>query len=82
MAMHLATIIEGDREVHMVGGVSDYDTSCGIDMNDSTLGHYPENATVTKDKITCPACINIWLNAKGYRKGNFDSQLQTQIDTL
>jgi len=71
MSKRVATLIDGERQVHMVGGVSDYDTSCGIDMNDPTLGQFPENLSETKDKIDCSACLRIWQSAKAYRASDF-----------
>lgn len=68
----VATVIDGRREVHMVGGVSDYDTACGLDMNDPTLGQLPENISETTDKIDCQGCIMIWQGALLYKRSDFN----------
>lgn len=70
-AKRVATVIDGERQVHMVGGFSDYDTACGIDMNDPKLGQLPENITDTRDKIDCPACFRIWEDARIYKPRDF-----------
>ena len=67
----VSTIIDGKKEVHMVGGASDYDTACGIDMNDETLGHFPHNIAESVDRIDCAACVRIWRDARGYRPNAF-----------
>jgi hypothetical protein len=69
----VSTIIEGEYLVHMAGGVSDYDTSCGLDMNDPAIGQTSDNISETRDKINCPACIRIWLSAREYRKSDFEA---------
>lgn len=67
----IATIIDGKREVHMVGGPHDYDTACGLDMNDPEIGHYISEITETTDKIDCPQCRVIWQDARLYKLSDF-----------
>ena len=67
----VATVIDGVRQVHMVGGFTDYDTLCGIDMNDPRLGHFPESLTETSDKIDCDACTRIWIDVRAYKPNAF-----------
>jgi hypothetical protein len=70
-AQRVETIIDGQRQVHMVGGPHDYDTACAIDMNDPDIGNFPENIKPTKDKIDCASCIRIWQDAKKYKPSDF-----------
>jgi hypothetical protein len=71
--IRVATVIDDVREVHMGGQCShsDYDTACGIDMNDPSLGHLVDNCTNTKDHITCAACIGMWEAVRKYTPSDF-----------
>ena len=72
MPTHLATIIDGKRVVHMAGHpISDYDTACGIDMNDPLLGHHMNNASTTREPIDCAQCFSIWKQARTFKPKEF-----------
>lgn len=74
MPIHLATVIEGVREVHArgpVGGICDADTGCGIDMDDPKLGHHFLAADDTSDPIDCAQCIAIYNFWHGYKPKEF-----------
>lgn len=41
-------------------GYGDYDTLCGLDADDSAIGHGGIIATPTGARIDCVACKSIW----------------------
>lgn len=50
----------------------DYDTLCGVDGNDSSIGHtivdVPRNG---RARINCPQCWAIWQTARAYSSKDF-----------
>jgi len=75
MSKAVGILIDGTVEWHAPGGVSDYATLCGLDANDSTVGHEGIVDTPRGQKITCPQCYGIWAGAKALRATDFDKGL-------
>lgn len=62
---------------HALGVVSDYDTMCGLDANDSEADTYGTVEPKRGQKITCESCKSIWerttalkLRATDFNVGN------------
>ena len=69
----IAIVIDGEITIHACGeGVGgDFDTLCGIDANDPTIGHTGTAPMPKGGKIDCKSCHNVWLAAKCVRKTDF-----------
>lgn len=59
--------INGEIEWHIVGVMHDYDTACGLDANDPTLGHQGVVEAKRSQKITCEQCRDLWLRLRELR---------------
>jgi hypothetical protein len=57
--------------VHCRCAWGDYDTLCGVDANDSVIGHFGAVPVAVNTKIDCPACKAIFETAKYYRLSDF-----------
>ena len=57
-------ITDSGMETHIPCPTGNYDTICGIDINDPTVGHYPVEAG---DVVTCDECKRLWLHFKKFR---------------
>ena len=57
--------------VHCRCGYGDFDTLCGIDSNDPSIGHLGTVPVPLNAKIDCLACRAICETAKGYRNSDF-----------
>jgi hypothetical protein len=57
--------------VHCMAGHGDWDTLCGIDANDPTIGHLGTVPVACNTKIDCVACRNIWVMARNYTPSDF-----------
>ena len=67
MSKVIGVVIDGEPSWHAQGVLSDYDTLCGVDANDPTIGH---GGTVTPrrgQKIDCQNCKTMWLNMRALR---------------
>ena len=53
-------------EWHAVNGVAgaDYDTLCGIDANDSVVGHHGTVPAPRGQKINCRQCFEVWRGVR------------------
>lgn len=61
----IGVIVDGETEWHARGvGPSDYDTLCGTDANDPTLGHQGTLQPRRGQKITCWQCHTIWRGVR------------------
>ena len=73
---HLSVcIFEGKKEVHLPAPNPDYYTICGIDGG---LSGEPDQVNVqqsAQDKITCEACLSIWLLCRKYNKSDFEERI-------
>ncbi len=76
MAKMIKSIVKHENEKTTVVVHADadpggcYDTLCGMDLNDSSVGHYSEPAKVT-DKINCSLCANIFKECKKFNDSDF-----------
>jgi hypothetical protein len=57
--------------VHAVCAIGNYDTLCGIDANDSVIGHLGLVTVSGTAPINCVTCKRIWEVAKQYRAKDF-----------
>lgn len=57
--------------VHAIAAFGTYDTLCGIDANDDSVGHLGLATVSDKIPINCPACYRIWEVAKQYKRREF-----------
>ena len=60
----------GNVMIHAQYPNGNYDTLCGIDANDSELGHNGVAEVSNNSKIDCHQCIQILELAWGYRRQN------------
>jgi hypothetical protein len=61
MSKAVGVLIDGVVEWHAPGVAGpDYDTLCGIDANDPTIGHHGLVPAKRGQKITCMNCKMIW----------------------
>jgi hypothetical protein len=70
----VGVMLDGKPTFHAAGhGFGDYDTLCGIDADDPTIGHGGRFKTPRRMKIDCDACYAIWTGtlALRLRKSNF-----------
>ena len=76
MSKVIGVIVGETTEWHAVNGVAgpDYATLCGLDPNDSTVGHYGTVEPKRGQKITCQECYNIWRGVTDMRlrESSFD----------
>lgn len=65
-----------DIEWHAPGVVSDYDTLCGVDANDPSIGHYGTVPAPRGQRITCTECRQIFerFSALHLRAADFAEQ--------
>lgn len=49
----------------------DYDTLCGLDLDDPEIGHYSKPAT-RSDLINCQGCKDIFKRLRKYKITDFD----------
>ena len=66
----IAIEIEGQVDVHIVGGASDYATVCGLAL-DGDQNSGVEVPTTRGTKITCSNCRNIWTACRGVQLRQF-----------
>ena len=59
-------------EWHAPGVVSDYDTLCGLDANDSGIDTHGVVQARKGQKITCVQCKTIWEGTKALRLRSTD----------
>jgi hypothetical protein len=67
----------GDEvEWHAANGVAgpDHDTLCGVDANDSAVGHFGTVEAKRGQKIDCQECYNVWkgVTEMRLRKSSFN----------
>ena len=65
-----AVVVDGKRDVHATSQTGAYQTLCGLDGDDPTVGQ-TKSRVLPGEKITCPDCKAMWLEAKRYRRGDF-----------
>ncbi len=71
MSKYIAIKINGKTTVHASGDSGGgYDTLCGIDGDDPTLGHYYVPLTA-KAKIDCRICEFQFTQWKKFKKSDF-----------
>ena len=71
--MICALNIDGNIEIHIAGDSGGgYDTICGIDACDDSVGHYGYVELPPKAKITCMSCYNLWKQIKEAKLKNSD----------
>ena len=77
MKEFVAITVDNKTEVHAgemgVGG--GYDSLCGIDANDPSLGHYLADLP-PNPKINCPDCISIIKAAKAFKKSDIQAKAE------
>lgn len=75
MKLKIAIISGGVRQVHAACPNSVYATLCGLDGGvdgyDETTDQKPD-ITKPNEKITCPDCYVIWMEAQKYQRKDFD----------
>jgi len=71
MSRKVAVKTDDGVSVHCECTYGDYDTLCGIDSNDDSIGHFGTVPLPPNAKIDCAACRNIWETARRYRKSDF-----------
>lgn len=74
MSRIIGVVIDGETSWHAANsGPTDYDTLCGLDANDPTIGHTGLVKWQRGQKITCAVCHGIWsgLAALRLRKSDF-----------
>lgn len=67
--------IDGVVEWHAIGaGGNDYNTLCGIDADDPSIGHNGVVKAKRGQKINCAQCYGIWIGVKNmsFRESDFD----------
>lgn len=72
----IAAIVEDRREIHAVAADGDYDTLCGVDFNDPSIGHMGAEPAKHGEKISCRSCWNIFITARRYSKSDFTEALR------
>lgn len=73
----VGVLIDGEQTWHAGPvGVSDYDTLCGIDANDSKVGHQGLIATPDGQKITCAMCHTVWRQTISLRLRETDFEVK------
>lgn len=60
MSKAVGVLIDGVVGWHARGVFDDYDTLCGIDSNDPSIGHQGLVEPNRGQKIECMTCKNIW----------------------
>jgi len=70
-ATRTAVVFDGKREVHATSQTGAYQTLCGLDGDDPTVGQLASDV-LPGEKITCPDCKAMWLEAQRYRRGDFE----------
>ncbi|WP_454727900.1 MULTISPECIES: hypothetical protein [Cupriavidus] len=48
-------------------GAGDYDTLCGMDASDPTIGHHGVVVPPVKKNVTCASCRQIWRGVVALR---------------
>lgn len=74
MSKAVGVVIDEQVEWHAPGaGGTDHDTLCGIDANDSAIGHGGTVQAKRGQKIECAQCRAIWadVTAMKLRKRDF-----------
>ncbi len=78
MTKAVGVILDGVDTWHAHGVHSDYNTLCGIDADDPTIGHDGLTEHIPRgQKITCEQCWSIWRNMRALRlrESDFDPTL-------
>jgi hypothetical protein len=64
----VGVLIEGESTWHAPhAGPGDYNTLCGIDADDPSIGHQGVIETPPGQKITCAQCKLIWEGVRALR---------------
>lgn len=76
MSKAIGVETDDGTEWHAPGVVSDYDTLCGTDAGDPTIGHHGLVTAKRGQKITCDQCRNVWkgVMALRLRARDFDKE--------
>lgn len=56
----IGVLIDEEVEWHAPGIVQGYDTMCGLDASDASIGHGGTVTAKRGQKITCGECKSIW----------------------
>lgn len=73
MTKPIGVAINGETTWHCKGGsAGGYDTLCGIDVDDPTIGHGGEVEARRGQKVTCRGCRLIWEEVTAYRRADFE----------
>jgi hypothetical protein len=57
--------------VHAVCAYGNYDTLCGVDAHDDSVGHLGLVTVSDKIPINCESCKTIWQKCRQYRAKDF-----------
>jgi hypothetical protein len=65
----IGVMVDNAVEWHAVNGIPgpDAHTLCGVDADDSAIGHYGTVKAPRGQKITCQECYNIWKGVSEMR---------------
>jgi len=69
--IRVAVKTERGISVHCRAGYGDYDTLCGIDSNEPSIGHFGTVPVAINTKIDCPTCKAMFRTAQSYRDSDF-----------
>lgn len=67
MSRAVGVICDGETLWHAPGVAGDYDTLCGLDANDPSMGVTPGPSPQRGQKMDCPTCRSIWQNMRDLR---------------
>jgi hypothetical protein len=79
MTKLVGVMLDGVRTIHAPShGYGVYDTLCGIDADDPTIGHEGQFDPHPNEFITCAACYSIWRGviAMGLREKDFRPRIR------
>ena len=72
----VGVLIDGEPTYHVQGVANDYDTLCGLDANDESIGHGGLIGVKRGQKIDCQQCRAVWsgVMAMHLRASNFEGE--------
>jgi hypothetical protein len=62
--------VDGISEIHIAYTREGYDTLCGVDGGDESIGHFIEDES-PKGKVSCAACERIATEGRRWKASDF-----------
>lgn len=62
---------EDESIIHLPDSNGNYDTLCGIDFNDSSIGHMGVVPTPKNAKVNCLTCKQIFMHCREFKLTDF-----------